>query len=340
MNSVSTWDALAAVVWDIDPLFVQLGPLQFRYYGILFALALMGGYSIFRWQYRRDGEDPEVAVRLTYWLIGGVIVGARLGHVFFYEPSRYLADPIEIIKFWKGGLASHGATIGLITVVAYYTWKVRRIPFRVIADRLAMAVPLATSCVRLGNFMNSEIVGRQTEVPWAFVFVRFDQNPRHPSQLYEVSMGLLLFLVMFLTDRYYDKRKLDRPLGLLTSLLLTGYFSMRFTVEFFKEYQGLDPSSSALTEGQYLSIPFVLMGLVGFWAVLWGPWKGQTARFFLERSGFTPIPATAGATATDDARNSGGDKSAGDAKRAASKQPAERSEVEKKQRSLKRKKKR
>ena len=271
--------ALAAIQWDIDPVAIKLGSLEFRYYGILFAAGLMSGYSILRWQFHEEGEDPDRAVQLTYGLIAGVIIGARLGHVFFYEAERYLANPVEIIKFWKGGLASHGATIGLIVAALIYAYFVRKFPFRVIADRMALAIPLATSCVRLGNFFNSEIVGRVTDVPWAVVFLRYDDQPRHPSQFYEVMIGLTLLAVMFLINRHYKNAGKERPLGLMLSLFLAGYFSMRFGVEFFKEYQTLE-ASTTLTMGQYLSIPFAAAGFLGIWASLAGPWKNQHASQF------------------------------------------------------------
>ena len=269
---------LGTFTWDVDPVALKIGPLSFRYYGILFAAALMSGYYILRKQYALEGEDPDSAVKLTYALIGGVIIGARLGHVFFYGAESYLQHPAEIIKFWKGGLASHGATIGLFAVVGFYVYVIRKIPFRVLSDRLVLGIPLATSAVRLGNFFNSEIVGRITDVSWAVIFIEYkpDNFPRHPSQLYEVGMGLTLLAILFGIERYYRKREVDRPLGLLTSVFLVGYFSMRFIVEYFKEYQTLE--AGGLTMGQYLSIPFALMGVIGIWMTLAGPWKGQTAR--------------------------------------------------------------
>lgn len=277
-------DAAAVTIWDADPIAFEIGSLQFRWYGLLFAAALMQGYFILRWQYRRAGEDPDRAIGLVYLAIAGIIIGARLGHVIFYEPERYFSDPIEIVKFWKGGLASHGATIGLVVTVAYYSWSVRKIPMRVIADRFALMLPLATSCVRLGNFFNSEIVGRPTDASFAFIFPRHDMIPRHPSQLYEVTIGLVMFAIVFAVDRFYQSRKVERPLGLLISVFLLGYFSMRFGVEYFKEYQEAEYTLGSLTMGQKLSIPFALAGLVGIWASLKGPWKGQTESQFLALS--------------------------------------------------------
>jgi len=270
---------IAYIYWDADPIAFEAGPLTFRWYGLLFAAALLQGYYILRNEYARAGEDPDDSIWLVYSAIAGIILGARFGHVFFYEPERYLANPGEIIKFWKGGLASHGATIGLFVVVIIYTKVVRKIPFRIIADRFALMLPLATACVRLGNFFNSEIVGRVTDVPWAVVFTRVDYQPRHPSQLYEVAMGVTLFFIVWGVDRYYTKREKERPLGLLISIFLVGYFTMRFFVEFAKAYQTLEPGG--LTMGQYLSIPFALLGVLGIWACLKGPWKGDKASDFI-----------------------------------------------------------
>lgn len=266
--------AVSVITWDVDPIAFKAGPFTFRYYGILFATGLMIGYGILRWQYDEAGEDPDDAVKLTYALIASIIIGSRLGHVFFYEPERYLANPADIIKFWEGGLASHGAAIGLAVTVLIYI-KIKKMPFLVLADRVALTIPLVTTCVRLGNFFNSEIVGRVTDAPWAVVFLRYDTAPRHPSQLYEASVGIILFVFMyFLNKRYAEDEDRERPLGLMLAVFLIGYFGMRFGVEFFKEYQTLE---AGLTMGQWLSLPGVLAGSALLWAALKGPLKGKTA---------------------------------------------------------------
>ncbi len=270
---------LATFTWDINPAIFKAGFIELRYYGLLFASALAIGYGILRWQFREDGEDPEAATMLTYALVAGVVFGARLGHVFFYDAERYLANPIEILKFWKGGLASHGATIGIITVSLIWALVYRKEPVRIILDRMAMTIPVASIFVRLGNFFNSEIVGAPAEVPWAVVFPRYDMVPRHPSQLYESGFGVIILVVMFGVYFYYKKHKKTRPLGLLGSLLLTLYFSMRFIVEFFKEYQ-VDDMIGSLRMGQVLSIPFILLGVTGILLCLVGPWAKQNVRQF------------------------------------------------------------
>ena len=258
-------------VWDPDPVLFHLGPLQIRWYGLLFATGLMGGFYLWRWQARRGGYDEKQADRLLTLIVIAVILGARLGHVFFYEPSRYLSDPWTIIEVWKGGLASHGATIGVIVAMLYYA-RTEHKPFFDVMDRFAMAVPLASTMVRMGNFMNSEIVGRLTDGSWGIRFPLHDRGMslaevplRHPSQLYEAGMGLVILAILYLVDRVLGEK---RPIGFIACLGLVLYFGGRFTVEFFKAYQTLDAERSAFTMGQFLSMPFFALGLAGIIYVL------------------------------------------------------------------------
>ncbi|MCL2324953.1 MAG: prolipoprotein diacylglyceryl transferase [Proteobacteria bacterium] len=289
--------SLAQVVWDWDPTLVRIGSIELRYYGVLFALALAVGYITLRWRYRDENEDPEKATNLTYALMIGIVFGARLGHCLFYEPERYLANPIEIFKFWQGGLASHGAATGLILVCLVYDWFFRRTPARVTLDRMALTIPFAMICVRLGNFFNSEIVGAPVDPnhPLAFIFVRhgrdgIDNIARYPSQLFEVAMGLVAFLILYGAYFYYKKTKKDRPLGLLSSLILIAYFCMRFFVEYFKERQEGE-LETGLHMGQILSIPFATLGFIGLAMCLFGPWKKQNVLQFTKRFQL-PAPAS------------------------------------------------
>jgi len=249
-----------AFVFDLDPVLLALGPFQIRYYGVIFATMLYLGFLMWRQQMLRGGHSEDVANQFFIWGVLAVLIGSRLGHCFFYEPARYLRHPLEIIKFWKGGLSSHGATIAVVITLIWFARKHRLHPLEVL-DRFAMSAAIGAAAVRLGNFFNSEIVGRETTVAWAVRFMRFDDGKvaRHPSQLYEFAMGLLILLILYLVDRWAGKER--RPLGLLVSLFFLLYFSGRFFVEFFKEYQGLDPARSPLTEGQYLSILPILIGL-------------------------------------------------------------------------------
>lgn len=257
-------------IFNLDPTIVQLGPLQLRYYGIIFASMLYIGFLIWRHQMLRGGHSLEVAEKFLIWGVIAVLVGSRLGHCFFYEPERFLSDPITILYFWKGGLASHGATIGLVVTLILFARKYH-LSIMETLDRFSMSAAVGAAAVRLGNFFNSEIVGRPTDVPWAVRFPRHDCHsaqlceaaiPRHPSQLYEFFFGLFVLLSLYLADRFTGREK--RPRGLLAGMFLTLYFAGRFMIEFVKEYQvdDLIASRSFLTMGQYLSIIPFACGLV------------------------------------------------------------------------------
>jgi phosphatidylglycerol:prolipoprotein diacylglycerol transferase len=268
---------LNAFIWDIDPTIVHLGPLQLRYYGIIFASMLYVGFLIWRWQALRGGYSSMLADKYLIWGVIGVLAGSRLGHCFFYEPERYLADPITILFFWKGGLASHGATIGVIVSLVLFARKYKLGVLETL-DRFTMSSAVGAAAVRLGNFFNSEIVGRQTDLPWAVYFPLHDCRsltmcqeavPRHPSQLYEFTFGLFVLLVLYLADKLAKGEK--RPLGMMTGIFLSLYFAGRFFVEFVKEYQvdRLIENHSTLTMGQYLSIiPFTCGVIVLVWSVV------------------------------------------------------------------------
>lgn len=283
-------------VWNVDPnLFFLPDWLMdgrgIRYYGVLYALALMGGFYFWRWQMLRGGHEEKVAEQFLTIGVLAVILGARLGHVFFYDWDKYKDHLWEIPKFWKGGLASHGTTVALIGVLI---WFARRHGLRVreVLDRIAMAVAWAASLVRIGNFMNSEIVGRVTDGAIKVKFplhdydklvpcdscgtvakdvcdfiargkgpgqcVSFANVPwRHPSQIYEALMGAGILVLLLLVDRRLGEK---RPLGLLGFLFIFTYFLGRFLVEYVKEFQ---TASTGLTRGQQLSIPLILVGLIG-----------------------------------------------------------------------------
>ncbi|RMF13285.1 MAG: prolipoprotein diacylglyceryl transferase [Candidatus Dadabacteria bacterium] len=252
--------------WDVSPILIQLGPVTIRYYGLLFVFTILGGFHLWRWQMLRGGYDEELAERFFWWGVIAVLVGARVGHVWFYEWDRFVRDPIYIIYIWRGGLASHGATIGLIIALVGFAKKYK-IHVLEVFDRFSFSAAWGSFMVRIGNFFNSEIVGRETDVPWCVYFPRsvydrslpLDKVPcRHPSQLYETAMGILVLLTLVAIDR---KLKEDRPRGLLAAVFLVMYFTFRFFVEFVKAYQTLDPNRSPLTMGQYLSIPFILGGI-------------------------------------------------------------------------------
>ena len=257
---------LGFVAWRFLP-----ESLDLRYYSLLFVGVFLGGYSLLKWQIVRGGGPAEDAGDFIVYGVLGVLVGARLGHVFFYALDQALADPLWIFQIWTGGLASHGAVIGLIIAMWLFT-KARGIPFLEGSDRFAFSAALGATLVRLGNLMNSEIVGRR--VPgdaWGFAFKRFDhEGPvpyRYPTQIAEILLGLTVLGILFLVDKKAGKEK--RPRGLLISTFFTVYFIGRFIVEFWKEYEpplaaGV-PYPTSLTTGQLLSLPGIALGFFGLW---------------------------------------------------------------------------
>jgi len=259
---------LAEFVHNIDPVLIDFGPVQIRYYGLVFAITLLVGFAFWRGQMRRGGYPPAVADGFLVWGVLATIVGARLGHCFFYNAEYYLQNPLDVLWFWQGGLASHGATVGLVAATALYAWR-NRIRIVEVMDRFTLSAAVGAAGIRLGNFLNSEIVGRPTDVAWAVKFLHYGNDAvpvaRHPSQLYEFAMGLTVLGLLIVADRLAGREK--RPLGLMTGLFFVLYFAGRFGVEFFKEAHTPARRSTGLTMGQYLSIlPFVFgVGLLA-WA--------------------------------------------------------------------------
>lgn len=244
-------------------------PIGLRYYSLLFVGVFLGGYALLDWQIRRGGGSDETAGDFIVYGVLGVLVGSRLGHVLFYDLDKALDDPMWVFEIWTGGLASHGAVIGLIIAMWLFT-KRRGVPFLEGADRFSYSAALGATLVRLGNFFNSEIVGRKVpDQSWGVRFPRYDQVVdvplRYPTQIFEVILGLFVLLCLYVTDKKMGEEK--RPRGLMISVFFLVYFAGRFVVEFFKEYQTLD-ETSALTMGQYLSIPGFFIGLVGVVATM------------------------------------------------------------------------
>ncbi|MBN1448156.1 MAG: prolipoprotein diacylglyceryl transferase [Bacteroidetes bacterium] len=243
--------------WNPDPVLFTIGDRAIRWYGLLFALAFMSSFSVMVWIFRKEKKSDELLNRLFLYVFVGVVAGARLGHCLFYSPEFYLSNPVEILKVWEGGLASHGAAIGIILALLLFARRTSGMTFLWVADRVSVVIPLAAIFVRLGNFVNSEILGLPADVPWAVVFTRVDTVPRHPVQLYEAITYLIIFLVMIALY----KKSLGTRTGRLTGSMVTMLFSMRFILEFFKTGQStLDPSMP-ITMGQLLSIPLVAFGI-------------------------------------------------------------------------------
>lgn len=257
---------MPAFTWDVDPILIHLPWLPgggIRYYSLLYVGVFLGGYKLLDWQIRRAGGDARDANDFVLYGVIAVLGGARIGHVFFYEWDRFVKDPLWLFKIYEGGLASHGATIGLLLAMFLFT-KFRRQSFIEGCDRFAFSAALGSILVRVGNFFNSEIVGRETNADWGVRFPRYDRVPdpplRHPSQLYEVALGLVVMLALFVADRAFGKEK--RPRGLMISLFMALYFTGRFCVEFVKEYQPGE-TMTGLTTGQWLSLVPALLGYTG-----------------------------------------------------------------------------
>lgn len=278
---------LPKFTWDLDPvLFYYPSWLSFlpgdgmRYYSLLYIGVFLGGYRILDWQIRRAGGPEEDASDFVIYGVLGTLLGSRVGHVLFYEFDHFLQDPLFLLQIHKGGLASHGATLGLATAMWLFTRKKRQ-SFLEGADRFAIAAGLGATLVRLGNFFNSEIVGRKTDQTWGVYFPRFERDAiepvyRHPSQLYEVALGLLVILALYLWDKKLGEEK--RPRGAMISMFFALYFSGRFCVEYFKEYQAW-AVGLPLTEGQVLSI---FPAALGYYGLHWSFKKKIPAHWYTD----------------------------------------------------------
>lgn len=262
MNSV-----IAYLHWDINRVLFQLGPIKIHYYGLFFTAGFICGYLILRWIFRTEKRNVDDVESLLIYMVLGTIIGARLGHCLFYHPMMYLKDPILFLQIWNGGLASHGAAIGITLSAWLYSRRHPDQPLLWLLDRLAIPVALAGFFIRIGNFFNSEILGRVTDVPWAVVFengqglasVEARMQPRHAVMLYESFCYGCIFLVLYLL---YRKYRAETPRGLLIGLFFIMVFSARFVLEFFKLRQAEFAQSLPLSVGQMLSIPLVIIGIL------------------------------------------------------------------------------
>lgn len=275
------------MTWNFDPVFVTIGSFEIRYYGLMWALAILIGAKFFDNFCKREGLPSRVAESVFLYGTLATVLGARLGHCLFYDPMEYLRQPWTIITgFREGGMASHGAAIGLLIGLWLFSRK-NRLPYIWSLDRIMIPVGIGGAIVRLGNLFNSEIFGEATDLPWGFRFVRShtwierfgaENLAVHPTQIYEAlcylaTFGLLCWL-------YYRKDLARRRPGVLFGIGLIGIFLTRFLIEFIKLEQEQFEEDWLLDMGQWLSIPFVVLGI-------WMIWRGMT------RPETKPAPAAA-----------------------------------------------
>jgi phosphatidylglycerol---prolipoprotein diacylglyceryl transferase len=251
------------ITWNVSPEIFSIGTWTIRWYGLLFASSFFFGYLVLLKVFNKEKIPVKLLDELTTYMIIGTVLGARLGHCLFYEPSYYLRHPLKILMVWEGGLASHGAAIGIILTIIIFS-RVNKLSFFWVIDRIVIVVALSGLLIRTGNLMNSEIFGVPTTLPWGFYFLRSSVpeealDPRHPTQLYEGLSYLLIFL--FLWRYYYLKDGKPSP-GFLFGMFLILVFGVRFIIEFVKEPQVGFEQSMFLNMGQLLSIPFLLTGII------------------------------------------------------------------------------
>jgi phosphatidylglycerol---prolipoprotein diacylglyceryl transferase len=286
-----------AITWDVNPEIFSIGFLTVRYYGLFFALAFVVGYKIMQYVYKKEKMPDAELDRLSIYMIIAVVLGARLGQILFYDRDYYFSNPEEMIKIWKGGLASHGAAVAILIAMFIYSRKRETVntadgkrlrlvvpSYMWILDRIVLTVPIGGFFVRMGNLMNSEIFGYETTLPWGFRFVRdYEQGPhdmslppvgdcqthdhllfcpRHPTAIYEGIGYLIIFFILF---SIYRKRRESLKPGFIFGLFLVLLFGVRFFVEFFKivqeKWELAYLEQYGLNQGQMLSIPFIVLGI-------------------------------------------------------------------------------
>lgn len=259
--------------WSFDPILFKIGPLAVRWYGLLFVGAFLTGQMMMARFFKNEGRPPEHAEQLMLYALFGTIIGARLVHCLFYDPAYYLSDPLAILRIWEGGLASHGGAIGLLLGLWFGCRAMKPpVPFWWLVDRATMPSAFGAVFVRLANFLNSEIIGNPTNGTWGVIFDRVDPlQPRHPVQLYEAGAYLLTFLVLF---SIYKRLGNKTPQGLLFGGFFVLVFTARLVIEFFKEPQASYEAGQWLSVGQYLSLPFIALGLI----FLVHAWRRSTSK--------------------------------------------------------------
>lgn len=250
---------LETITWNVNPEIFNIGGFGVRWYGLFFALSFYLGYMIIERFFKKENVSLDLLDSLATYMIIATVVGARLGHVLFYQPDYYFSHPVEILKIWEGGLASHGAAIGIIIALWLFSRKYNKTFFWTI-DRIVVVVALAGFFIRMGNLMNSEIYGTVTNLPWGFIFAHDkmgDGLPHHPTQIYEGLSYLAIFGYLL----WYYLKKNGKPIeGYLFGMFLILVFGVRFLVEFIKLPQVDAEQNYILDLGQILSIPLILAG--------------------------------------------------------------------------------
>ncbi|MDD2309841.1 MAG: prolipoprotein diacylglyceryl transferase [Desulfuromonadaceae bacterium] len=241
----------------IDPVFLSIGPLQFRWYGLMYVLAFIATYFIIRSEVTRKQlplTRDDVADLVFYGAMG-VVLGGRTGYILFYNLSFYLANPLKLFAVWEGGMSFHGGFLGVALAFLLYSRR-KKVPFMALFDMASLCAPVGLGLGRIGNFINGELYGRQTDAPWGIIFPNSDGVPRHPSQLYEAFLeGLVLFLIVRFVSRRYSAT------GITTWSFVAGYGLFRFIVEFFRQPDAqLGTFFGLFSMGQLLSLPMFIVG--------------------------------------------------------------------------------
>lgn len=245
--------------WNVSPEIFEIGPVRLRWYGLMFLLGFTLGYrymvKICKW----EGFSIEKLDSLLVHLVLGTTIGARLGHCLFYDPAHYLSNPLEILKIWEGGLASHGGGTGVIIALWIFARKNPEFTWWWLLDRIAVFTVMTGAFIRLGNLMNSEILGKPTDGTWGVIFDRVDQIPRHPAMVYESICYAIIFVIAYYG--IYLKKKGETPKGLLFGFVIAAIMACRFVIEYFKENQSEFEHGMIINMGQILSIPFIVAGI-------------------------------------------------------------------------------
>ncbi len=245
-------------IWNVNPTLLELGPLQLRWYGLLFVGSFFLGLMILTWIYKREGKDTEGLDNILIYILIGTVIGARLVHCFAYAPEYYLANPLEILKVWEGGLASHGGGAGTIIALYIFAKKYNQ-SFWWLLSRVMIPTALVGTFIRLGNLFNSEILGFPTDKPWAIVFERIDMLPRHPVQIYEALAYLTLFFILLIIYRTVSTSFATK---IIPGIFFTYMFTARFLLEYTKIPQADYSTNLAFNTGQLLSIPVIILGIL------------------------------------------------------------------------------